>query len=76
MKIKVSLKDPDGFFESVTEAVEKEVNAMLLSEDEKDSIIEDRRETVFETLSKWVEYQECIEIEFDTEAKTATVIEQ
>lgn len=75
MKISITLKDPDGFYESVREAVENEVAKLSgLSEDEKDELIESRKESVFEDLGKWVEYNEYVTIEFDTEAQTATVI--
>ena len=75
MKIKVSLKDPDGFWDSVTDAVSAGVCAIpAISEREKEMMIENRRDAAFDALSAWVEYNECIEIEFDTDAKTATVL--
>ena len=77
MKIRITLKDPDGFWDAVTDAVESEVSEITgISEDEKEELTESRRDDAFDLLSKWVEYKEYVIIEFDTESQTATVIEQ
>jgi hypothetical protein len=40
----------------------------------KDIEDEDEREEVKKFLSKFIKYSECITVEFDTKAKTATVV--
>lgn len=75
MKLYIYLKDPDGFSTSVDEEVEKHVRANTtgLDEEELEGVIETRREQAWKKLSKWVEYQEYIGIDFDLETMTATV---
>lgn len=75
MKLKLTLKDPDGVFEMIREAAESQVEAMEgLDDNEKESLIESRQEKIDEKLSKWIQYSEYIFIEFDTELGTATVL--
>lgn len=77
MKIRITLKDPDGFYESVREAVEKSLEALTdLGADEKESLFEHRVEKVWEQLEPWVEYQEYVTLEFDTEKGTAEVVKK
>jgi hypothetical protein len=77
MKIRVYLKDPDGFSTSVDEDVEKAVKKFDgLSDNERQSVIATRTEAVWKSLEKFVEYQEYIGIVFDTENGTATVEER
>ena len=77
MKIRVSLKDPDGFSNSVDEAVKDDVCKIPnLDPEEIEAITEVRCEKVWDALSRFVEYQEYIMIVFDTEAGTATVEER
>lgn len=73
MKFTVTLKDPDGFYDGVTEAVERSFPKGLTFTEGKKPIGE-RRELVFEKIKKWVQRQEYITIEFDTETGTATVV--
>ena len=75
MKFKVTLKDPDGFHECTQDAAKDAVMAIDgLDAGERESLIETRTEKLGEFMAKWVEYGEYISIEFDTEAKTATVV--
>lgn len=74
MKFTVTIKDPDVFADAVQEAVTAEVRALNLDEDEADAVIERRTEKVNDILKRWVEYGEYIRVEFDTDAKTATVV--
>lgn len=78
MKISVTLKDPDGFYESVDDAVEKAVEAEFptADADENEALREKRTEKVWKVLEQWVRYQEYITIEFDTEAGTASVMKK
>ena len=74
MKFKVQLKDPDGFFDGVSDAIDASVESLDLDADERDAVKERRRETVNKALEKWVQYSEYITLEFDTEAGTAIVV--
>jgi len=75
MKIRVYLKDPDGFSDGLKDSVEKELKAVPgLSDRERELLFEARRDLAGEVLGRWVEYGEYVWLEFDTEAKTATVL--
>ena len=74
MKINVYLKDPDGFSESIDDAVKADVKALGLPADEAKALIEVRRQKASDALMKWVEYGEYVAIDFDTDAGTATVV--
>lgn len=75
MKLSVTLKDPDGFGDSVDVAVREEIATLGLDQDEAESVFEIRREKVWTSIKKWVGCQEYITIDFDTDAGTATVRE-
>lgn len=76
-KFQVTMKDPDGSFESIREEAERQVNAMPdLDDDERDTLIDKRVEKLNEFTEQWMEYGEYITIEFDTDAKTATVVKK
>lgn len=74
MKFRVQLKDPDGFFDGVSDAIDASVESLDLDEEERDAVKERRRETVNSALEKWVKYSEYVTLEFDTDAGTATVV--
>lgn len=74
MKIKITMKDPDGFYESVSDEVGLECEKLGLDNDETELIKESRVEKVKEIASKWFEYSEYITVEIDTEAKTCVVV--
>lgn len=75
MKFSVQLKDPDGFYDGVHDAVKAQIDELgKLSDDERESLEEIRMNSINEAIDKWVEYNEYITIEFDTEANTATVV--
>lgn len=75
MKIQVTLKDPDGFSEAVEQAVKDSLSeANGIDDDEKDTLREGREEGVWVGLGKWVQHQEYVTIEFDTDQSTATVL--
>lgn len=74
MKIRVTLKDPDGFSNCVDEAVKESLDELEgLDEDEKEQLLEHRLEKTWDQLEKFVDCQEYVTIVFDTEAGTATV---
>lgn len=77
MKFQVQLKDPDGFSDSIDDAIAASLKAMTeIDEDEKDAVKEKRGEKVREAMEKWVEYGEYVTLEFDTDAGTAIVVER
>ena len=77
MKIKITMHDPDGVYDSVTDAVEASLAGVVgISDDEREELEETRRRETNATISKWIEYGEYLTIEIDTDAMTATVCEQ
>ncbi len=75
MKIRITFKDPDAPYDAIQEAAKEQVEAIEgLDADEKESLVEGRVESIQEKLNPWIKYGEYITVEFDTEAKTATVI--
>ena len=74
MKFKVQLKDPDGFFDGVSDAIDASIESLDLDEDERDAVKDHRSETVNSALEKWVKYSEYVTLEFDTDAGTAIVV--
>ncbi len=73
MKFRVTLKDPDGWSEAVSDAVEASLEGSGLPQDEQDALLEKREEKLWQALHTWVEHKEYVEIDVDTEAGTATV---
>lgn len=77
MKIRVTLKDPDGFYQCVNDAVKEELKKLDGIDDrERDVLADARVQTVWKKLERWIEYQEYVDIEFDTDAGTAIVVER
>lgn len=74
MKFRVSFKDPDTFDDAVRDAVKAELDRSGLDADETEALIDVRMAKVQKAIGHFVEYGEYIHIEFDTEARTATVI--
>lgn len=73
MKIKITLKDPDGVYESLREAATNSITALELEKGEREDLIESRHERYGEECKQWIEYGEYVTIEIDTDAGTATV---
>lgn len=74
MKFRVTVKSPDGVYESIREAAEESVEPLGLDKEEAEYLCEKRQESLSEFAAKWVKYGEYITVEFDTEAGTATVV--
>lgn len=76
-KFTITLKDPDGVSDSVCEAADSQVQHLQheMLPREYEAVREKRGEALFEALRKWVEHDEYIRIEIDTDAGTATVLE-
>ena len=77
MKFTITMKDPDGVWESVDEAARESIGRMLpnLEEEERKPILEQRKDILNNQIRKWFEYGEYLRVEIDTEANTATVLE-
>lgn len=74
MKIRVTVKDPDGFYDCVKDAVKDSLDELEgLDEQEKEDLLEHRLEKTWDKLEKFVDCQEYVTIVFDTDAGTATV---
>lgn len=73
MKIKITLKDPDGFYDSVKESVKDSLSDLGLDKDEMEVLLERRLEKTWDKLEKWVDCQEYVNLEFDLDTMTAVV---
>lgn len=75
MKIRVTLKDPDTMHDAVDAAFERLDKPDGISDEEWDGIREDRAEAVKGDIAqRWMRYGEYLDVEFDLDAKTATVL--
>lgn len=76
MKIHISMKDPDCLYDCINEDVKAQLRQNeTLSEEEREILLESRREAIRkELVSKWFEYGEYLNLEYDTEAKTLTIL--
>jgi hypothetical protein len=75
MKFRITMKDPDGPYECLQDAAKEMVKDIPgIDEEEREALGDTRYNTLRDFAGKWMEYGEYIEVEFDTEAKTATVI--
>lgn len=70
MKFRITLKDPDGIYEGVEDAVNKTRPTDVTDGEWED--IKSRR--MSEITGQWFEYGDYCEIEIDTDAKTARVV--
>jgi hypothetical protein len=74
MKFKITMKDPDGFSDSMQEAAKQSVSSATGIDDEEREQLEDTcKEELEQVARKWFRYSEYVTIEIDTDAKTATV---
>ena len=69
MKLTITLKDPDGFHEFVSENSEAECPRCGQEN-------EDAQEALWDKLEKWVEFREYIYLEYDDEKGTLKVQER
>ncbi len=71
MKIRITLKDPDGIYECITDAI-KATRPQGLSDSEWEDIAEERRSAI--SHSKFIEYGDYVTVEIDTDTNTAIVV--
>ena len=74
MKIRITFKDPDGTYEEIQRHVRSWLKSTGLTEREIDKIADYREMQLYQQLDPWIKHSEYITVEFDLEAKTATVI--
>lgn len=75
MKHRITFKDPDAPYKAIRDAARDELKKITgLSDDERESLEENRHGKLSELCSEWIEYGEYVTIEIDTEAKTAVVV--
>ena len=77
MKFRVTLKDPDGVYESLKDSAETwEKGVTGLEEEEHDDIVSARQARLDKIISKWFQYSEYVTLEIDTESETCIVKER
>ena len=75
MKIKIKFKDPDGVSESIELAAKEFVNGYRgFTKDERQLLEKSHGKIIGKALEPWIGCGEYLTVEFDTEAKTATVL--
>ena len=75
MIINITLKDPDGVYDSIREAAREQVaNIGNLTPRDAEVLEDKRHKQISESLKPWIEYGEYVRLQIDTEAKIATVI--
>lgn len=77
MKFTVTMKNPDALYESVRDAIGPEKEALVeggMAEDEADAIVELREAKATKLANLWLRYGEYLDVEFDTDAGTATLL--
>lgn len=75
MKFTVTMKDPDGVYDSVRDAIDDNLPSGL-DEDELEHLAQERKEELSELMKKWFRYGEYLSVEIDTEKGTCTVLEE
>lgn len=76
MKFRITMKDPDGIYECTEDAIKRDVASIPgLSKDEREAVLEKRRDAVIDVRDRWFEYGDYVTVEIDTDAGTATVVE-
>ena len=74
MKFTITMKDPDGFANSVQEAARQHTE-ILEDEEERDIIVQEREDKLRGFLKTWFQYDEYLTVEVDTVTKTIKVLE-
>jgi hypothetical protein len=74
VKFTITFKDPDGVWESIQQAARDILAAEGTPEHRHETLKESVRDEIMMNVTEWITYGEYVTIEFDTEAKTATVV--
>lgn len=77
MKFTVTLKDPDALHESI-ERADSEMRRDLagLELEERNLVVERRKERFRDFAAAWLRYGEYVDLEFDEDAKTCVVVKK
>jgi Mg2+/Co2+ transporter CorC len=73
VKLTITMKDPDCLYEQVEDAIDESV-ASIEDEEEREAVARVRREAQHTKLCHWFTDGEYLNVEFDTDAMTATVL--
>jgi len=77
MKIRLTLKDPDGVWDGIQHAARNHVEDVSCSDPNSEickEMIESTREVMEDAISPWIEFGEYVTIEIDTTTNTARVV--
>lgn len=74
MIFRVYMKDPDVLHDGIDEAIDEELKASGLPDDEQEALREIRHEKAADVASRWFEYGEYLTVEIDTEKGTIRVV--
>ncbi len=74
MIFRVYMKDTDVLQDGIEEAVNEDLKASGLAEDEQEAIREIRSEKASDVAGKWFQYGEYLMVEIDTEKETIRVV--
>jgi hypothetical protein len=74
MRFTLTFKDPDGPSECLREAVTESIPDAITDPEEIEMLVDFGTDKLREFIEPWVQWGEYVSIEFDTEAKTATVV--
>ena len=75
MKFQVQMKDPDTLYDAIQDAVNTELKATGLDEEERELLYDYCRTKVSAVCSKWFAYGEYLTVEIDTDHGTCVVLE-
>ncbi len=75
MKFRITLKDPDGFSDAIHYAAKTSTESIEGTE-ERSACCEIRQEMLWDFLENFVECQEYITLEVDTDKETVAVLKK
>lgn len=74
MKFRITMKDPDGVYDSLDDAATDAMNGENFPADEYETLRDMRRDKFKALCDKWFEYNEYLTVEINTEAETCVVV--
>lgn len=75
MKVRLTVKDPDGVQDAIVSAARASAAAVAgLTDDEREMVIDNRTEEITKALKRWIRHDEYLTVEFDLAAGTAQVV--
>jgi hypothetical protein len=70
------MKDPDGFYDSITRAAQDWLSEDGVRSELQDEFMKTHRDGLNAMCEKWFEFNEYLTVEIDTDAKTCVVVER